>query len=144
MNAAVSAGATGVIVPHVDTADDAARAVDAAGGRVALVVQAESQEAVHVIDDIVQVAGVDAVLVGPYDLSRSLGLSGQVEHPTVREAIAVVAAACRRASMPIGIFGTTAQAVQPYAAAGFTLLVAGVDAGLLRAAAASLLQELRG
>ena len=48
---------------------------------VAVIVQAEHIDAVNNIEAIVQVAGVDAVLVGPYDLSASLGRLGEVRHP---------------------------------------------------------------
>ena len=48
---------------------------------------AESSEAVENIDKIVTVKGVDAILVGPYDLSASLGKAGEIDHPIVQSAI---------------------------------------------------------
>jgi 2-keto-3-deoxy-L-rhamnonate aldolase RhmA len=90
------------------------------------------------------VPGVDAVLLGPYDLSASLGLMGQIDHPNVVAAIRRVTDACRAAGMPLGYFGVTAAAVLPYAAQGYTLLVAGVDTLYLGNGAKALLKELRG
>jgi len=91
----------------------------------------------------VRVPGLDAVLVGPYDLSASMGLPGQVDHPDVKAAIQHVAQVCFEANMPIGIFGMTAEAVQPYIAQGFRFIVCGADTILLGNAARQLLQQLR-
>ena len=52
-----------------------------------VVVQAESAEAVRNIDRIVQVPGLDAVLIGPCDLSASLGHPGDLAHPDFRDAV---------------------------------------------------------
>ena len=114
-----------------------------ANENILLSVQAESSEAVKNIESIVQVPGLDAVLVGPYDLSASMGLPGQVTHPDVKAAIQHVAKICFEANMPIGIFGMTAEAVQPYIAQGFRFIVCGADTALLGNAARQLLEQLR-
>lgn len=166
-------GADGIIVPQVNTAEQAQAAVrfaryppdgtrgvglarahgyglkfkeyvDSANREIAVVVQAENAAAVENIDAIVRVPGVDAVLLGPYDLSASLGKMGQVDDPAVVAAIARVTDACRAAGMPLGYFGVNAAAVRPYVARGYTLIVAGVDTTLLAGAARGLLAELRG
>ncbi|MFN2224473.1 MAG: aldolase/citrate lyase family protein, partial [Candidatus Promineifilaceae bacterium] len=108
-----------------------------------VVVQAEHIEAVNHIDEIVAVPGIDAVLVGPYDLSASLEKLGQVDDPQVRAAIDRVTDACLQAGVRLGIFGMTAGAVRPYIDAGYTLIVAGIDTVLLGRAATQLLAELR-
>ena len=61
-----------------------------------LVVQVEDMEAVEQVDEIAAVEGVDVVFVGPGDLSQSLGIPGETEHPAVQEAIERVALACER------------------------------------------------
>ena len=168
----LDAGAAGLLVPQVHNAGQAEQLVQwgryhPAGSRglgfgraqgyglkvddyletanetILLSVQAESAEAVKNIESIVRVAGLDAVLVGPYDLSASLGLPGQVDHPDVKAAIQRVAEACQQAGMPIGIFGMTAEAVRPYIERGFRFIVAGVDTVLLGKAASRLLDQLR-
>jgi 2-keto-3-deoxy-L-rhamnonate aldolase RhmA len=165
-------GAEGIIVPQVNTpqqaadcvrfaryAPDGARGVGlarahgygrrfreyvaAANDRTAVVVQAEHIRAVENIEEIVQVPGVDAVLLGPYDLSASLGKMGQVDDPSVASAIDRVIAACRAANMPLGYFGVTASAVQPYIDRGCRLITAGVDTLLLSHAAGQVLKQLR-
>lgn len=166
-------GATGVMVPQVHTAEQAALAVrwsrypplgtrgvgvarahhygfqvseylQHANEQVTVIVQAESAEAVRNIDAIAQVPGIDAVLIGPYDLSASLGHAGELGHPEVRAAIARVAEACQARGVPLGIFGLTVDAVRPYAAQGFRLLLVGVDSVLLGQAARDLLTGARG
>jgi 2-dehydro-3-deoxyglucarate aldolase/4-hydroxy-2-oxoheptanedioate aldolase len=61
-----------------------------------LVIQIETREALENIEDIVSVPGVDVALVGPNDLSISLGIPGQIDAPAMREGIEKVIAACRR------------------------------------------------
>jgi 2-dehydro-3-deoxyglucarate aldolase len=170
---ALDLGAHGIIVPQVNTAEQAANVVrwcryapegargvglarahgyglafreylSSANREIAVIVQAEHARAVENIEAIVRVSGVDAVLLGPYDLSASLGKMGEVDHPVVVAAIDRVTEACRAAGMPLGFFGVTAAAVAPYIARGYTLIVAGVDTLYLANGAKALLKELRG
>lgn len=169
---ALDLGAHGIIVPQVNTAQQAADVVrwsryapegergvglarahgyglkfreylSAANREIAVIVQAEHARAVENIDAIVRVPGVDAVLLGPYDLSASLGKMGQIDDPAVSKAIGRVTDACRAVDMPLGYFGVTAAAVKPYVGRGYTLLVAGVDTLFLANGAKALLAELR-
>jgi 2-dehydro-3-deoxyglucarate aldolase len=169
---ALDIGAAGVIAPQVNSVEHAHRIVQAAkyapagerglgiarahryGLRVreymqsanhetAVIVQAEHREAVEHIDEIVRVAGIDGVLIGPYDLSASLGHPGAVDHPDVRKAIDRVRTACRAANIATGIFGLTAAAVKPYIEQGFTMIVTGVDTVLLADASSALLTAVR-
>ena len=117
--------------------------LETANEDILLSVQAERAEAVKNIEAIIQVEGLDAVLVGPYDLSASMGLPGQIDHPDVQAAIQHVADVCKQAKMPIGIFGMNADAVRPYIEQGFRFIVAGVDTVMLGNAASELLKELR-
>jgi 2-keto-3-deoxy-L-rhamnonate aldolase RhmA len=165
-------GADGVIVPQVNTAQQAADVVrfsryapagargvglarahgyglsfqdymDTANDRVAVVVQAEHALAVENIESIVKVPGIDAVLLGPYDLSASLGHTGKLDHPTVVAAIDRITTVCQSAKIPLGYFGVTAAAVKPFIDRGYTLIVAGVDTLLLGVAAKRLLTDLK-
>jgi 2-keto-3-deoxy-L-rhamnonate aldolase RhmA len=170
---ALDLGAHGIIVPQVNTAEQAADVVrfaryapegargvglaraqgyglkfreylGAANREIAVIVQAEHVRAVENIEAIVRVPGIDAVLLGPYDLSASLGVMGRIDDPAVVAAIGRVTDACRAARMPLGYFGVTAAAVQPYIERGYTLIVAGVDTLYLANGAKALLAELRG
>jgi 2-keto-3-deoxy-L-rhamnonate aldolase RhmA len=106
-----------------------------ANEQTTVVVQVEHVDGVDDIESIVWVEGVDAVFIGPYDLSASLGKPGQVNDPAVLSRIARVRDACRGAGRPLGIFGMTADAVAPFQAQGFTLLAVGMDTVFLGHAA---------
>lgn len=165
-------GASGVIVPQVNTAQQAADVVrfsryaplgargvglarahgygmrfqeyvEAANEQVAVVVQAEHALAAENIEDIVKVPGIDSVLLGPYDLSASLGHTGKLDHPSVVAAIDHITRTCQAAKIPLGYFGVSAAAVKPFIARGYTLIVAGVDTLMLAGGAKRLLSDLQ-
>lgn len=169
---ALDLGAHGIMVPQVETAEQAAEAVRLAryapagergmglsrahgygfsfddylaraNDEVTVIVQAEHARAVENIEEIAAVDGLDAVFIGPYDLSASLGHAGEVEHPTVVEAIERVTRACQSAGVPLGYFGVDAKAVMPYVERGYTLICASVDCLLLGQAARRLIRDLR-
>lgn len=95
------------------------------------------------IEAILRVAGIDGILVGPYDLSASMGLIGQVEHPEVQAAIGQVMQACQRLGMPAGIFVGGAERAKQYIQEGFRLVAVGADTLMLVQAARNLAQGLR-
>jgi 2-keto-3-deoxy-L-rhamnonate aldolase RhmA len=169
---ALDVGAAGIIAPQVNTSHvaeqvvqyakyspDGARGVglgrahgygfsftqyvSTANEHLAVIVQAEHMDAVENIESIVRVPGVDAVLVGPYDLSASLGRMGEVDHPDVVRAIDRVTGVCQSVGMTLGIFGVSAESVRPYLDNGYTLVVAGVDSVMLGQAARQIVSELK-
>lgn len=89
--------------------------------------QAESVEAVRNIRRIVAVRGIEWVLIGPNDLSRSMGIAGQFDHPAYQAAVSDIESACRAADIPVGIFGMTPDRVKPFADRGFEWLLTGID-----------------
>lgn len=170
---AADLGCDGIIVPLVNSAEDAARAVrgaryppegirgvgigrahryglgfddyvQRANRELAVIVQAEHIQAVRHIDEIVRVPGVDAVFIGPYDLSGSLKVPGQVGDPEVQQAIERVRKVCQEAGMPLGVFGASADAVRPFIAQGYTLIAVGMDTLFMGTAAGQCLASLRG
>ena len=92
---------------------------------------------------MIAVDGVDAVMLGPYDLSASMGKMGQIDDSEVTDAIERVISACQSARMSVGSFGVTVDAVNGYARQGCTLLCAGVDVLFLGGAARSMLSKVR-
>lgn len=153
---ALDIGANGVIVPQVNTAAQtrqvvaackyppqgtrgvgAARAhkyglgfqayVESANQQTAVIIQTEHIEAVKNIDQIVAVDGLDAVMIGPYDLSASMGKIGQVQDPEVQQAIETIRQACQSADVRLGIFGENPAALMPWLDKGFNLIACGTD-----------------
>ena len=108
-----------------------------------MILQAEHQDAVANIDEIAATSGVDAIFVGPFDLSLSMGRPGKVADPDVVKAISTVRDAVQGRGLPLGIFGVAPEAVSGWMGQGFTLIACGVDMMLLGGAARSMLTQLR-
>ena len=68
-----------------------------------MVLQVETAQAVEQAAGIAAVDGVDVVFIGPADLSQSLGLPGQTQHPAVQDAMHRVAAAVTRSPAALGV-----------------------------------------
>ncbi|RBP81202.1 2-dehydro-3-deoxyglucarate aldolase [Marinomonas rhizomae] len=74
----------------------------AANEQVCLIPQLETVEALELAVEIGQLDGVSAVFIGPGDLSMTMGLPGQVNHPDVRAKIVACVTACNQAGIPVG------------------------------------------
>ena len=168
----LDAGANGIIVPQINSLEEAraiinfakyppvgkrgvglgrahgygkdfASYLESANDTTVVVLQAETQAVLECIEEIASLDSVDAILIGPYDLSASLGHTGDTTHPVVQNAIQQVQQACNKQSTQLGIFGVSAEHVAPYKAMGFTLLTVGVDTIFLQSAASNELEALR-
>jgi 2-keto-3-deoxy-L-rhamnonate aldolase RhmA len=114
-----------------------------ANAQVSVIVQLETPESIAQLEAIAAVPGVDALFVGPGDLSGSMGYPGQLTHPNVMALMVDAAARARRLGMPIGTVGGTPEVVQQYRAAGYDFLAIASDLGLMMRACSSALQALR-
>lgn len=150
-------GVGGVMVPMVETAEEARAVVDAvryppegsrgiAGGRssrygmdlqervasggdeLLTVVQVETEAGLANVDEIVAVDGVDVAFVGPADLSASLGVFADWDHDQYREAVDRVVTAADAAGVAAGTLAFDIADVHEQLEAGFSFLIAGVDA----------------
>jgi 2-keto-3-deoxy-L-rhamnonate aldolase RhmA len=128
---ALAHGAYGIIVPNVDTAAHAEESVrlvrTSSWPSAKVVVQAESAAAVENIEAIVAVPGIEWVLIGPYDLTRSLGIPEQFDAPAFDAAVRAIEVACEGAGVPVGIFGMTPERVTPYTPRGHQWAVVGIN-----------------
>lgn len=169
---ALDLGCDGVIVPQVRTAEEARNAVAAAkyppagirsvgiaraqqygmklqdcvltaNERVAVMLQIEHIDAVPHIAEIVGVPGVDAIIFGPYDLSASMGLPGQVTHAEVAQVIGKLANVCTEHKMPWGAFAPDAEVAKVQIARGGTVIALATDTMHLWRGARSALAEIR-
>ncbi len=103
-----------------------------------LTVQIETAAGVDAASAIAAVDGVDAVFVGPSDLSASLGLLGQQTHPDVVAAVESVFTAVQAAGKPVGVNAFDPAAADAYIAAGADFVAVGADVALLARASESL------
>jgi 4-hydroxy-2-oxoheptanedioate aldolase len=153
---ALDTGALGVIIPMVNSVDEARRAVEAcryapdgtrsigplvtrvrygadhpgkANGLVACIPMIETRQAVEGIDEILEVPGIDAVYIGPADLSLTYGLPPGPDHDggPFDDALAQVVDACRRHGVTPGIHANASLAAKRHGA-GFRMITVGFDA----------------
>ena len=167
----LDAGAMGVIIPMVNSVEEAQAAVAAcryfpegnrsfgplratmyagadyfahANEEVACIPMIETEQALDNLDDILSVPGVDAVYVGPADLSITLGQQpAMANEGRFEEARQRIAAACKEHGVIAGIHAS-AQLAEKHAAAGFQLVTISSDQGGMRAAARADLKVARG
>lgn len=164
----LDAGAQTVLVPMVESADQAralvrachyppegTRGVGASASRatmfgivddymqtadqqICLLVQVENRAGMAELDDILQVDGVDGVFVGPADLSTDMGFQGDSTRPEVRAVIADAMTRIRAAGKAPGILATTDESTQAYLEMGAQFLAVGLDVKLLSDSARAL------
>jgi 4-hydroxy-2-oxoheptanedioate aldolase len=170
---ALDAGAWGVIVPLVNNAEDAARAVSACryppqgmrsygpvraagvigsrdpeklGGEVLCLVMVETREGLERVDEIAATPGLDGIYIGPSDLALSLGLPPtlDVREDKHAEAIEQIRGACHRNGIAAGIHSPDGKWARRHSEAGFEMVTVATDAALLKGAALRELAEARG
>ena len=165
-------GAQGVILPWVNTREQAVYAVNAckyppdgirgyAGGNradrygfdkeylqtaneeILIALQIETREAVQNIEDIVRVPGVDVIFVGPWDLSFSLGCPLNFDHPDHREAMRKIETVTKEAGKILGTITGDLQDLGKYYDRGYQFVAVGVDMYFLINAAKTQLHRVR-
>jgi 2-dehydro-3-deoxyglucarate aldolase len=170
----LDAGARGVVAPLVRTRQDAATIVEAvkyppqgnrgvgfcranqyglnlqsefdrANDSNLVVVQIEHIDAVRNIDEILEVEGVDAVFIGPYDLTASMGITAQFEHPDFLEARRQILDGCVRHKVVPGIHVVSPDPAQVQARAeeGYRLIAYSLDITMLTSACTAGLESIR-
>jgi len=114
-----------------------------ASARTWLGVQIESPAGVAAAVEIAAVDGVDALFVGPADLSAAMGCFGQPDHPDVKAAIARVVEVCQAAGKPVGTFGMSIEDARRRFDEGFRFVSVATDMRLLVQGAAAALRDVR-
>jgi 2-keto-3-deoxy-L-rhamnonate aldolase RhmA len=163
-------GASGVLVPHVDSvrkAQEIAAAcryrggkrgfsnspragryggrgiwqhVDAADAEVTVIAMIEDPEALEAIDDIAAVDGLHGFFIGRGDLTVALG-SAAMDAPEIMDAVKRICAAARRVSKPVCMMAANAAEAATFQALGATSFIISSDQGLMRQAAGKVLAE---
>ena len=165
-------GAQTVLLPYVQNADEAKRAVEAtrypphgirgvtgsgrasrygrvkdylkkANDETCVLVQVETREALAQLDKIAAVPGVDGVFIGPSDLSASFGQIGNPAHPEVQKAIEDAGKRIRAAGKGAGILTGNEDEAKRYIGWGYNFVAVGTDVVLLARAADGLAQRFK-
>jgi len=167
-------GADGIIVPMVSSKEDAEQAVDYAkyppvgkrgvglyratkygtnfeaykkwvNDELVIIAQIEHIDAVNNIDEIVKVEGIDGTIIGPYDLSGSMGYPGEFERDDVKEAVQKVLDRCKKHNMPSGfhVVDTNPESLNQKITQGCTFLAYGIDYFFMRDAAMNGMKQIK-
>ena len=169
----LDAGAGGIVVPQVQSAEDVGRAVSAclyppggtrgfgprrpahyerlyeevmqtANDHIVVMAQIEDVNAVNDIGRIVEVPDLAAIIIGPGDLSVALGTVFDRKHPTVLEAIDRVKSAALAAKMPVGMAGTSdPETAIGWLQQGFQFATLGNTNGMLMRASRDFVERVR-
>ena len=115
---------------------------DSADENVVVITIIEEARAVENVDAIAATPGIDVLFIGTSDLSFSLGLRGNQDHPTLQAAIDKVVAAAKKHGKVAGRPAATPEQVQKYMAQGFGLFQAPTDLGFMTAGARQYLEPL--
>ena len=167
MKRLLDAGFYNFLVPFVESADEALRAVRATryppqgvrgvsvsqrsnrygtvpdyfksiNDHICVMVQIESRAGVAAARHIAAVDGVDCIFVGPSDLAANLGHLGNAGHPDVQQVIASVFADAKACGKPIGILAPVEADARRYIQMGATFVAVGSDLGVFRSASQAL------
>lgn len=169
----LDAGAYGLMIPYVNTKEEAVRAIAAckypplgirgiagsiraagygrdtagylkrANDELFIMLQVETTQAIENMEEIASVPGVDALFIGPMDLSTSMGFFGNPAAPEVQQAIAGAEAKAKKLKMPLGtISGSWEQAKALYDK-GYQLITLASDAVLVSKVGAELAGKFR-
>jgi 4-hydroxy-2-oxoheptanedioate aldolase len=95
------------------------------------------------LDEILEVDGIDVLFIGPYDLSQSLGVIGDVENPRVMKQIEIIVAKCKARKRAVGTFVDNMEAAKRYRKLGIKYLAYSVDVGIFADACRKINNELR-
>lgn len=99
---------------------------------IGVILQIESRAGVEAVEDIVAVEGVDAIFIGPSDLSAAYGYLGQPQHPEVQQAIRHVHEVTAAAGKASGILAVVPEDAERYIGMGFSFVGVGVDLSLYK------------
>lgn len=167
-------GADGIIVPMISSEEDAIQAVEYAkyppvgkrgvglyrasgygtkfeeykkwvDEKLVIIAQIEHIDAVKNIDDIIKVEGIDGTIIGPYDLSGSMGHPGEFERKDVKQAVTKVLESCKKANVASGfhVVDTNPQKLNEKIKEGCTFLAYGIDYFFMRDAAINGMKNIK-
>lgn len=166
LKAALDAGAKGIIVPMIESSEQLDQSikfmqyppqgyrgvgfsranlfgrnfeqyVKSINEELTIVAQIEHIKAVNDIDKILSHPRLDAIMVGPYDLSASMGLTAQFDHPDFLKALEKISESCKKHKIPAGIHVVTPSVddLKAKIKSGYKFIAYGIDAVFLHTAA---------
>ena len=117
--------------------------IETSNKEVLTVVHVENAWAADHIDELLEIPGIDAIFCGPWDLSQSLGIPGEVEDERVAGRIEKVFKACASNGVATGMFVDRPELSRKWVEKGVRYMTCQVDAGIYSAASKALADELK-
>lgn len=166
-------GAHGIQVPQINTAEDAKllvqrskysplgkrgvampRAADyglypimdyfeKANNETMIIAHCENITALENLEDIAKIPGIDVIFLGPFDMSQSMGIPGQVTHQKIEEAAQRVLDICKKYDKVPGIFAVTAENAKSRIEQGFRYVPIGMDCTLIGSAFKEIVNKVK-
>lgn len=110
---------------------------------VMVIVQFETVRALEIADELLDAGPIDAIMVGPSDLSISMGIPGEFEHPKLIDAVLALAEKCEQRGIAPGLHSRSAEAARRWAARGMRFAGAGSEQSMLLESARAAVQSLK-
>ncbi|MBV9783192.1 MAG: hypothetical protein JO264_05175 [Acidisphaera sp.] len=124
-------------------AGDVVQKMREANARTVVIALIETATGIANAEAIMAVPGIDIGWLGHFDLTATMGITGQFDHPDFLAAAATLADACAKHGKPAGILAGTVAMAEAFRARGFRCLSYGTDIGLLQSALSAGLAHLR-
>jgi len=107
------------------------------------ILQIESEEGLENAEEIISTKGVDAIMIGPADLSQDMGIPGQLSHPRIEEAYRSVIQICNKYGVAPGIHLANMDLVKKWIKEGMRFVTYGYDSKFFKDGSTQALNELK-
>lgn len=108
-----------------------------------VILQLEGQEAIENLDEILEVSGIDVIFVGPYDLSQSIGVPGNINHPLVEEKMKYIIQKASEKGILTGTFVDTVEDATKWKNIGVSYISYSVDVGMFYETCKNILSMIK-
>jgi len=106
-----------------------------------IITHIEGVEGINNLDEILSVPGIDVIFIGPYDLSQSLGVPGQVNNSLVVEKMKEVVLKCKQNKVAVGTFADDIETAKFWVSLGVQYMSFSVDVGILYEASKQIIKK---
>jgi len=114
-----------------------------ANGETMIIAHIEGIKGINNLDEILSVPGIDVIFIGPYDLSQSLGIPGEVNHPLVTKRMKEVVSKCKENKIAVGTFADDVETAKSWISLGVQYMSFSVDVGILYEASKNIINKLK-
>ncbi|MBA7572789.1 2-dehydro-3,6-dideoxy-6-sulfogluconate aldolase [subsurface metagenome] len=108
-----------------------------------IIAHIEGVEGINNLDEILSVPGIDVIFIGPYDLSQSLGIPGEVNHSLVIEKMKEVVLKCEQNKIAVGTFADDIKTAKSWVLLGVQYMAFSVDVGILYEVSEQIVEKLK-